>query len=356
MPGDCWPTAEQTLLLQAALLDGEAARRALESWRSRVDLDHLDRGSLRLLPMLYPRLLHADDGDPLMTRVRAAHDRAVVRNTALVDMTTGVVGLFRHAGIDSVVLKGMALIARGYASPGSRPMADCDLLVPERDVLAARDVLLGQGWRMEGRLDAEYLSLRHGVTFRAPSGSQLDLHWHVLADCCEKGADAEFWHAAEPAVLNGVPTKTLSAADMVLHACVHGVRWSIIPPARWAADALVVIRAASPAVAWERVVDQTERRVEVLPMRETLRYLTDVLAAPVPEWVHTRLSRATVPRWAHAEYRVKMRRRTRWRQVLFHWFQHRRHARAHTLVGAAVRFPWYLRRRFRAATAGAPHA
>lgn len=347
MTGDCWPTSDQTLLLQATLLRDRAAGRALEQWRSRVDLGRLDRGSHRLLPLLYQRLLKDAATDPLVPRLREVYDRAVSQNTLLIDAAAGAIRALDAAGIDTVLLKGMALIAGRFAAPGERPMADCDLLVPEAQAFAARDVLVREGWRLEGRMDAGLLSIRHAVGFRSPSGHQVDLHWHVLADCCQSGADVDFWRAVQPATLNGTATHTLCAADMVLHACVHGLRWSVVPPLRWATDALMVIRAVDPAVDWERVVDQAERHMLVLPMIDTLRYLQDVLEASVPEQVHARLARIGVPRWAQAEYRIKMRRRSPQRQFLFHWFQHRRHSGSGTLLGDLVSFPAYVRRRFR---------
>ena len=45
------PTHEQELLLKAALLTGEACRKAWKAWKSRIDIENLDYGSSRLLPL-----------------------------------------------------------------------------------------------------------------------------------------------------------------------------------------------------------------------------------------------------------------------------------------------------------------
>jgi hypothetical protein len=344
MTNDCWPTADQTLLLQAALLEGEVGRRALERWRTNVVLDRLDRGSTRLLPLLYQQLLAAGTDDPLLPRLKDAYDRAAVQNHELMEMAADAIRALQASGIDSVVLKGMGLIVRGVVAPGARPMSDCDLLVPESQAIAAGETLRRAGWSLDECLNANLLSVRHAVRFSSPSGHGLDLHWHALADCCEAGADMDFWKAAEPATLNGVATHTLCAADVVLHVCVHGLRWSIVPPVRWAADALAVIRSADPHVDWERLVDQTERRMLSLPMIVTLRYLRDTLDAPVPDRVLHRVSQIPVSRRARAEHRVKMQRRTLPRQLVFHWLQHRRLQSTGTLMEDLVRFPAYARR------------
>lgn len=53
---DCWPTRQQELLLQAALMRGPKAFEAWNQWRSSVDIEKLDPESLRLLPQLHDTL------------------------------------------------------------------------------------------------------------------------------------------------------------------------------------------------------------------------------------------------------------------------------------------------------------
>jgi hypothetical protein len=348
MTGGAWPTAVQTLLLRAALLDEAPARDALDAWRARVDLggpgrpDRLDRGSRRLLALLSERAA----GSPIEARCREEYARAAAENAALMASAAGAIRRLADAGIETMLLKGLALVAAGIVSSGARPMADCDLLVRESDALAARDVLAAAGWRLEGRLDAAILNVRHGVTFRNAAGQQIDLHWHVLAECCEPGSDRAFWDASVPAAMGDVATRTLSATDMVLHACVHGVRWSIVPPVRWAADALSVMRAAGDRLDWTRLAAEGERRLVVPALVATLGYLRTSLDAPVPPAILARLEGAPVPAWVQAEYRLKLRPRSRARQAKYHWYLHRRLSAAPTVAGAAWRFPAYLWRRF----------
>ena len=54
--GDCWPTSQQRLLLRAALLEGSHAIETWNDWKRGIILDRLDRGSIRLLPLLYHNL------------------------------------------------------------------------------------------------------------------------------------------------------------------------------------------------------------------------------------------------------------------------------------------------------------
>jgi len=78
--GDCWPTREQELLLRAALLQGNDAINAWHEWKSSVDIEQLDQGSYRLLPLLY-RSLHIDGvEDPLMNKLKGVYRMTWYKN------------------------------------------------------------------------------------------------------------------------------------------------------------------------------------------------------------------------------------------------------------------------------------
>jgi len=53
---------------------------------------------------------------------------------------------FHRAGIQTILLKGAALILLHYKDPGLRPMVDFDILVPAGKAAAAIKVLTELGW------------------------------------------------------------------------------------------------------------------------------------------------------------------------------------------------------------------
>ena len=174
--GGCWPTPDQTLLLRAAVLDEESARTAFDVWRARVDVDRLDYGSARLLPFVYLNLRDLNHADPPVRAMRERYERTSTDNERRVVTLASVIGRLRDAGIDTLVLKGMALVATGILPPGARPMDDLDLLVPGAQALAARDELLADGWRLLNPIArAVCPSVTRLIvgTVRRPSGSAL---------------------------------------------------------------------------------------------------------------------------------------------------------------------------------------
>ena len=67
------PSPAQTLLLRASLLDDAAAQQAWREFRKLADLDTVDAGSHRLLPLLVRRLSDVGEDSPEMGRLRGIH-------------------------------------------------------------------------------------------------------------------------------------------------------------------------------------------------------------------------------------------------------------------------------------------
>lgn len=307
---DCWPTAEQWLLLQAAILQGPAATRAWLAWRARVDPDRLDAGSSALLPLLDHNVRAQRTVDPPLDRARGVRRRVWAENADRLNALTALLRVLHAEGIDTLVLKGAALVLAYYPHLGLRSMSDVDVLVPYARARAAMALLRAGGWRPVGRTSASRapemtIGVSHAHAFTGPSGEQLDLHWHVLPECGEADADIDFWTDARPLVVGGVATRMLSPTDQLLHVCVHGTRWSHVPPLRWVADAMMVLDREH--IHWDRLVGHAERRGLVRPMRDTLTSLSEMLGAPIPTAVLAGLRRARVPLSQRVEYALQTR-------------------------------------------------
>jgi hypothetical protein len=303
----CWPTPEHELLLRASLLQRREAIEAWREWKSGADVDSLDPGSQRLLPLLYRNLSVLGVEDPLMERFKGFYQRTWVRNQMRFHDMSTVLHPLHSAGIRTVVLKGAALVLLHYRDHGLRPMADFDLLVPPAQAGAAANLLINLDWQPNLRLPEvfteTFLSVRHSQNFEDASGRELDLHWHLLLECCYPGADDDYWAGAVPISINGVPTSALNPTDQLLHVCIHGAKWNPTPPFRWVADAMMVLRTSHSELDWDRLIRQAERHRLILPLRSALSYLRDVLQAPIPPEALAEMQSAPVSRAEHAAYR-----------------------------------------------------
>jgi hypothetical protein len=347
--GACWPTEPQELLLKAALLGGQEALAAWCEWTQRDGLKQLDQGSLRTLPLVCWNLEKQGFEHPLLGMLRGIRRRAWYENRLLFRRLAPVIEMLHQAAIPTLLLKGAALASLYYPDAGLRPMADFDVLVPEAQALQTLRLLESQGCKQEGtkgggfRFRESDLRLRQSLTLLNRAGDQIDVHWHVLHLAFFRGADQPFWEAAAPLVFEGLPTQALCASDQLLHACVHGPVWNPVPPMRWAADAITVMRTSK--IDWRRLLMLAERFRLVAPVRDGLEYLAARLGAPVPPEALAALRKIKLSRAEELQYQ-------RWSKpwpllgltesLLTTYDIYARRMRGETRFAKLARFPRYL--------------
>jgi hypothetical protein len=304
---DCWPTWQQELLLQAALLQGKNSIEAWERWKSSVDIEHLDIGSHRLLPHLYRNLHNQGVEDPLMGKFKGVYRRTWYDNQLLFHHVSTLLSSLRDAGIETIVLKGAALALLHYKDSGLRPMNDFDVMVHAEQTSAAIALMRELGWnpmpRSPEALTESYLSIVNSHGFVHNAGRECDLHWHLFPECCQADADKDFWEQSVPFQIHNVPTRSLTPTDQLLHVCVHGAEWNPVPPLRWVADAMMIMKTAP--IDWDRLIAQARKRRLILPLRDTLDYLHSKLAAAVPSGILPSLHNIPASRLELAEYKYK---------------------------------------------------
>jgi hypothetical protein len=345
-----WPTAEQELLLRAAVLEGDAAAAAYREWAARVDVDALDYGSQRLLPLLYRRLRNLGVESAHVAKFKGTYRRALYRNTITLRNAVDVLRVLRSAGIDALVLKGVAMVVLYYREPGVRPMSDFDILVRPEDVRRVIEVLESKRWsRRRGPPFTDgFFTVHYGWPFRHPNGAELDLHWYLLDQSCAPDADADLWQAARPVEVEGYPARVLNPTDQLLHVCVHGAEWDRVPNLRWVTDAMVIVKQSADQVDWNRLVSQAKSHGVVVPVHATLAYLRDRFDAAVPEQVLRELRAAPTTRQQRVEFCWRASQPRLLHPLLKIWFGYLRDRRTRP-EGAGpwfVAFPCYLQRRW----------
>ncbi len=321
-----FPTPDQELLLAACLLKGDAALAAFEQWPCRDDLDSVDAGSYRLLPLLYRNVRGLEVQAPILERLKGVHRRTWYKNQLLFRRTAGAVGALKEARIDTLVHKGAVLAVQWYDDVGARPMADVDVLVPTACAVDAFEVLEGLGWRSPSRNLHHLLRACAGVDLVSNDGFRLDLHWHLLSECLEPDADAEFWERSLPIEFSGVDTRTLEPADQLLQVLAHGCSWNAMAPLRWVADSVILVEGAASQLDWSRLVEQGRRRRLTCVLHHMLGYLHRRWRVPVPHEVLDELKRLPVASWEGREFWFRQRTGpdTLWGIVPLQWYRYRR--------------------------------
>lgn len=297
------PDARELLLLKAALLEGDAACAAWRAWRAQADLDRIEQGSFRLLPLVFRNLEGLGVEDPWKGLLQGFYRRAWCENQLLFRRLASVLTRLHGDGIDVLVLKGAALIDRAYRDAGVRPMADADVLVRRRDFVRTVACLRRTGWTTEepagSRFDASPAAFRasyHAIGFRGDGDrlAMLDVHdrpFQVYARHPVDIAEERLWRDAEPFELAGVSARRLSAEHALLHACFHGYQRQDVAPIRWVADVDRLVRANERSLRWDRLLDDARRWRVVSALRDALPFVAREFATPVPPAVLRRLQR-----------------------------------------------------------------
>src|SRR5262249_45157814 len=129
------------------------------------------------------------------------------RNLLLTSELYKILDVFSERGILAVPFKGPVLAARAYRNLFIRQFDDLDILVPKRDVIRARNILIAQGFRPRFQLNSkeEAAYLESGCAFtldRCPV--TVDLHWEIIAKDFSPRFDLEgLWERLQPVPLGG---------------------------------------------------------------------------------------------------------------------------------------------------------
>jgi hypothetical protein len=169
------------------------------------------------------RGLGDEDRDTLSkeTRSHAAHD--LLHNQA----TSQTLDLLKGANIPALLLKGAPIAFLYYGDSYLRPRCDTDIFIRPTDTNRAADILSSNGYQISG-LGLRTHSSKQFSAFH-PTGHGLgfsfDMHWKLsnrvlFNDILQF---PECWQTRQPVPQLGCNAYTLSAAHLLLHACIHRI-------------------------------------------------------------------------------------------------------------------------------------
>lgn len=196
------PGPIQTLLAHAALGTGQGTIESAQLASSRCAIAELDRGSRRLLPFVYRRLVAEGCDGAALADLRTVHRRSWAAYHRL--------------------------------------------------IVGSQELVAGDGKAVFG--PTRTLS-SNAINFgRRPDGAQCDVQWRV--DFEERRSDER--ERVERAVpldtgpVAGLGPTTPESTDMLLHLLVHAMQWNAVSPVRWVVDVALLLRNESHKLDCER--------------------------------------------------------------------------------------------------------
>ena len=205
------------------------------------------------------------------------------RNLSLTRQLLELLELLASRGITALPYKGPVLAADAYGDLGMRPFGDLDLILSEREVLPARDLLISEGYQSLSPLtDERARGLPRGHALALSGGGQravVELHWR-LAPSFPLTIDRLLPHIRPfPLLDSSVPC--LCPEQLLLALCVHGAKhaWERF---EWICGVAHLI-ARHRDLDWERVAAEAEALGATHALALGLSLAVAAAGAPVPE-------------------------------------------------------------------------
>jgi hypothetical protein len=221
------------------------------------------------------------DGDSVPRETRQALlDGQRAQNFVTLRMTAELFSIFDQfasAGIGALPVKGPVLAVRAYGDPAMRSYGDLDLLVRQRDIRRATELMIAAGYDAAvplaaidaGKIPGQYLFIKPGSNLLVELHNDLTLRYFPRRLPLER-----LFERQTRVQLDSREVPALSVEDELVLICVHGAKhlWERL---MWIADvAALVCRQAN--LDWERAAASAkeagaERMLHVgLQLSETL--------------------------------------------------------------------------------------
>lgn len=204
---------------------------------------------------------------------------------------TSLLEFFECHDIHVVSLKGPVLGAKLYGNAALRSSSDLDLLVRSKDLLQAKQLLEGRGYRMESTLPwpadkACFLRRDSQISFSRQTDHQtaalwVDLHWRLLPGYFPRSFDErEVWRSLLKVPVAGTFASTLSPEHLLLFLCAHGTKhlWERLG---WICDIARLLQ-VEPCLDWTRVFSQARQTGTSRMVVLGLLLASELLGASVP--------------------------------------------------------------------------
>jgi hypothetical protein len=228
-----------------------------------------------------------------MQKLKGAYRASAVQHLRRQDELRRALTALRAEGIPVIVLKGAALAETLYPDPALRVMEDIDILVREKDLERADELIRGFGYEAaKAPYEEQTVRERHRHYPRLESRSGLtpfEVHRHLVTPGNHIHFDiSECWESARPVEIAGVETSILCPEEMLLHLCVGFFLdrrrfYQSFAALRQLVDISETVRHHGDGLDWDRFVRIARRRRLGGPLYCALKTAERLLDAEVPQ-------------------------------------------------------------------------
>jgi len=288
-----WPKELDLPLLGAALTEErERAKLCWTNWRSQTTLDDCEYQLHRLLPLVFRRFEGGGMDAADLNLLRGVYRYYWTRNQLRLPRATRCLEALQGAGVEVLVLRGLAMAYLYFPDPGTCPEQELELLIrPEQRTLALQ-VLQQLGWRLDSWPGDPSITDR--CALQQDDGQLLTLRWYACEDCRWHGVDAAFWQRSREFRIHQLTARTLCPSDMLLLTCLRRGADSI----GWLMDAGMLLL---QPIDWTLFLEEARQRRVIPPTLEGLTGWQQIPGFALPQGLLTDL-RSTPLSWVDRCY------------------------------------------------------
>jgi hypothetical protein len=293
------PEVELLLLCTRTHVDSDTAARIETLTQENIDWGYLLKTAQEhgVTPLLYWNLIETcPEAVPESTldQLQSYFRKNAQRNVFMAGELLRLLNLFETRGISAIPFKGPSLAASIYGNLALRRQSDdLDILIHEKDVLKARDLLLSQGYQPEDkwtrRQETVLFQASHEYTFVHYSKRlKVELHWKITSKYFDIFPEPErLWERIMPSSLAGKEVMVFSPEDLLLILCVHGTThlWQQLELICGVAELI----SADKGLDWEQVMEEAREVGGERMLFLGLFLANELLGAPLPDEVLRRV-------------------------------------------------------------------
>ena len=248
-----------------------------------------------VIPLVYKTLKKLDESNLLnaerltLSAFKAAYMQIARRNMLMSAELLRVMKLLEENGIEALAFKGPTLAQQAYGDITLRQFGDLDILVSEKEAVAAGTLLSENGYRPVSSIKAlenrTCLRVMNDLGFRhEDSGVLVELHWRLFRE--RIGRHLGFMQIGENSctvTINGRTVRKLSPEMQLVYLCLHGSKhaWERL---EWICDIDRLLRSQTE-IDW----DKTRKIAEAMDTQTTLQLALvlcrELFRTPLPEAV-----------------------------------------------------------------------
>ncbi len=230
------------------------------------------------------RKLHEDSVSPGIRQALADRQRAQIFST--LRLTTELFRIledFASVGIGALVVKGPVLAVQAYGDPAMRSYSDLDLLVRQRDIRRATELMSAAGFVPAVPLSAIDAGKVPGQYLFSKPDSKLIVELHndrTLRYFPRRLPLEEFFARQIRVRVDGHDVPALSVEDEFVLVSIHGSKhfWERL---MWIADVAALV-SRQAGIDWERVADSAKAVGGERMLHTGLRLASDLLKVQLP--------------------------------------------------------------------------